>query len=78
MKEIKIRLPDWVYQFFNEKWPEDRYEKDSELGLEWYISWKVSEMVSDQLEESRRSRGVDKGVAPISDKTTHRSVHVHP
>ena len=78
MKEINIKLPDWVYQFFNEKWPEDRYEKDRELGLEWYISWKVSEMVSDQLEEVRRSRGVDKGVPPISDKTTRRSVHVHP
>ena len=75
MKEITIKLPDSVYQFFNEKWPEDRYTKDRELNLEWYISWKISEMVSDQLEEARRSKGADEG---ISKKTARRSVHVHP
>ena len=78
MKEITIKLPDWVYQFFNDKWPEDRYAKDRELGLEWYVSWKVSEMVSDELEETRRSTGADKGIVPAQDKTTRRSVHVHP
>jgi hypothetical protein len=78
LKEVTLKLPDWAYQYFVDKWPENKRSEDKEFNLEWYVSWKVSEMVSDELEETRRSTGADKGIVPAQDKTTRRSVHVHP
>jgi hypothetical protein len=62
LKEVTLKLPDWAYQYFIDKWPEDKRSVDKEFNLEWYVSWKISEMVGDRLQkESLASAG--KGTA---------------
>ncbi len=51
LKEVTLKLPDWVYQYFADKWPEDKRSEDKEFNLEWYISWKISEMVGLELQK---------------------------
>lgn len=67
LKEVTLKLPDWAYQYFSDKWPEDKRSEDREFNLEWYVSWKISEMVGNELQKeslARASKGIAGGKQP--------------
>ena len=51
MKDVTVKLPDWVYKYFEDKWPKSKYEEDRSFNLEWYISWKISEIVGNEMQK---------------------------
>ena len=62
LREVTLKLPDWAYQYFEDKWPEDKQSGEKEFNLEWYVSWKISEMVGNKLQKESLARA-GKGTA---------------
>lgn len=46
---MMIRIPDWVYKYFEERWPEEKRENQNNLGLDSYVSWKISEIIGEEI-----------------------------
>ena len=57
MKEVTIKLPDWAYKYFEDKWPKSKYEEDKAFTLEWYMSWKISELIGDEIQREIAKTG---------------------
>ena len=62
LREVTLKLPDWAYQYFADKWSKDERSLDSEFNLERYVSWEISEMVGN-IRQKESLAGADKGAA---------------
>ena len=62
LREVTLKLPDWAYQYFADKWSKDERSLDSEFNLERYVSWEISEMVGNKRQKESLARA-DKGMA---------------